>query len=147
MFLAVHTSFRCFPVIEEQRERTDKDTEILFLRQGVLNSIIQYSSASSQADQGKINEQFVYWELRKNLDIRYTLFYWRTADGKEVDFVLEKDRKYLPIEVKTGSAGKIPSGILHFFSYYPETEQRSFSNDGPESVHSAEGRTVFLLAV
>lgn len=32
---------------------------------------------------------------------RAGLFYWRTAAGEEVDFVIEAGRRLLPIEVKT----------------------------------------------
>ncbi|MFA6507214.1 MAG: DUF4143 domain-containing protein [Treponemataceae bacterium] len=121
-----------------------KTPKFYFYDQGVLNSIIQdFRPAQLRQDQGMLNEQFVYWELKKNLDIRYQIKYLRTADGKEVDFVLEKDREFLPIEVKTGwPAGKIPAGIPQFFKQYPETRSAVVLYDGAEMTVSVDGRTI-----
>ncbi len=133
------------PLSQNKGKELVKTPKFYFYDQGVLNSIIQdFRPLHLRQDQGMMNEQFVYWELKKNLDIRYRLAYWRTADGKEVDFILEKDREYLPIEVKTTAAEKIPSGILHFFSYYPETRAAVILHDGPEAVQSHEGRRIFF---
>ena len=114
--------------------------------QGVVNAVIQdFRPARLRQDEGMLNEQFVYWELKKNLDIRYQIKYWRTADGKEVDFVLEKDRAYLPVEVKTHwPEGKIPPGILQFFSLYPETRSAVVLYDGAERTVTHEGHTVIF---
>ncbi len=102
--------------------------------QGVLNAIVQdFRPAQLRVDAGTLHEQFVYWELKKNRDIRYQIKYWRTADGKEVDFVLEKDKELLPIEVKTTwPAGKIPSGLGHFLKQYPDTRAALVLYDGTE---------------
>ncbi len=112
--------------------------------QGVVNAIARdFREPGSRPDIGRLNEHFAFWEIRKSLDIRYSLFYWRTTDGKEVDFVLEKDRQYLPIEVKSAwTAGKVPPGIRGFFSYYPETRSALVLYDGTDKTIELEGRTI-----
>jgi len=50
------------------------------------------------------------------------LYYWRTASGQEVDFVLEVGDKVLPVEVKVSQkpTPKDARGLLAFLEEYPE---------------------------
>ena len=114
--------------------------------QGVINAIVQdFRPPALRPDAGMIREAFVYWELRKTVDIRYSIHYWRTADGKEVDFVLERDRMLLPVEVKSSwKTGKLPPGIKHFFNYYPETLVAVVLYDGAEATVVHEGRRIYF---
>lgn len=53
---------------------------------------------------------------------RPEVLYWRTADGKEVDFVIETPRRLLPIEVKA-STRALPAdarGLEIFLDEYPD---------------------------
>lgn len=53
---------------------------------------------------GHILENFVYTELVKQISRRegYKLFHFRTSDGKEIDFIIERqDRKLAAVEVKS----------------------------------------------
>lgn len=111
------------PLFTNKGKELVKTPKIYFYDQGVANAIMSdFRSPDKRQDCGALYEQFVYWELEKSLDIRFTLHYWRTADQHEVDFVVVKDREYLPIEVKTSwQAGKIPPGLKAFLRYYPET--------------------------
>jgi predicted AAA+ superfamily ATPase len=135
------------PLSSNKGKELVKTAKFYLYDQGVLNSIIQdFRPARLRQDQGAINEQFAYWELKKNIDIRYSLKYWRTADGKEVDFVLEKDREYLPIEVKSSwPSAKVPPGIRHFFDYYPETRAAVILYDGPEISRPDDGRLLYFV--
>ena len=54
---------------------------------------------------GCIVETWVFSQLYKQIkDIvpKVGLYYWRTQNGAEVDFILEIGNKLIPIEVKTG---------------------------------------------
>lgn len=53
-----------------------------------------------------------------------TLHYWRTKDGAEVDFVIDRGRSAVPIEVKLQSLSqaKPPGGLVRFIKKYrPDT--------------------------
>lgn len=52
------------------------------------------------------------------------VLYWRTATGEEVDFVLEIDRKLLPIEVKATSRPRVDDA-RHLKSFRDEYKGRS----------------------
>lgn len=135
------------PLSNNKTKELVKTPKYYFYDQGVLNAILQdFRPWHLRSDRGIMNEQFVFWELKKNLDVSYQIKFWRTSDGKEVDFVIEKDRQYLPIEVKSGwPGGKIPSGISHFFSYYPETMRAIVLYDGPEKITMLGDKTVHFL--
>jgi predicted AAA+ superfamily ATPase len=42
---------------------------------------------------------------------RAGIFYWRTAAGEEVDFVIEAGNKLIPIEVKAASSAMVESAL------------------------------------
>jgi predicted AAA+ superfamily ATPase len=52
------------------------------------------------------------------------VLYWRTAAGEEVDFVLEVDRKVIPIEVKATASPKV-GDARHLQSFRDEYKSRS----------------------
>ncbi len=135
------------PLSQNKGKELTKTPKFFFYDQGVLNAIIQdFRPSELRQDRGTIHEQFAYWELRKSIDIRYSIKYWRTADGKEVDFILEKDREYLPVEVKSAwPEGKIPPGISNFFAFYPETRSAAILYDGPCSVREEGGRAIHFV--
>ncbi|HOV94884.1 MAG TPA: ATP-binding protein [Spirochaetales bacterium] len=117
--------------------------------QGVINSIIQdFRDIELRSDAGTLREQFVFWELKKNIDIRFSLYYWRTADGKEVDFVLKKDQELLPIEVKSDwHPPALPNGLRHFLGVYPETRRAAVLYNGPEFTQVFGQCTVYFLPI
>lgn len=56
---------------------------------------------------GAMLETWVYGQLRRsfvNRGIRARLYYYRTGNGAEVDFLLEQDGKLYPMEVKRSSS-------------------------------------------
>lgn len=122
------------PLSTNKGKELSKTPKFYLYDQGVVNSIIQdFRAMELRPDIGTLREQFVFWELKKHIDVRYSLNYWRTADGKEVDFILTKDREMLPIEVKSGwRPPAVPPGLKQFLSVYPETRNAVVVYDGPE---------------
>jgi len=76
---------------------------------------------------GQLFEQYVGLELAWNARLlgSYKVRYWRDPDGPEVDWVLEKHRSYIPIEVKwTDSPNRRHAKhVLTFIGEYPESEK------------------------
>jgi len=55
------------------------------------------SSKHGRPDKGALEESFVLHELQKNLRVSQEIYYWRTREKEEVDFILvEKDLKSSP---------------------------------------------------
>ncbi len=91
---------------------------------GVRNVILKdFSLPCQRDDKGVLWESFVFLKLQTLLEPNMEIRFWRTKDGSEVDFILVKDRKPIPIEVKSTIAkGQIPNGLKRFLARYPNTK-------------------------
>lgn len=71
-------------------------------------------------------ENLVFRELRSWAGVssrRVGIFHWRTTVGEEVDFVIESDRRLLPVEVKATAHPRLRDarGLLAFRDAYRES--------------------------
>lgn len=74
---------------------------------------------------GHLFETYIAGELRKQMSLLAPaphLYHWRSAGGAEVDFLLERDNQFFPIEVKgkTRVSRSDARGILAFRAAYPK---------------------------
>lgn len=71
---------------------------------------------------------------------RAKIFYWRTVSGKEIDFVFERGRSLIVIEVKLSTAPnyKDTEGIKSFLEEYPETSMGIIIHTGNEVKYLGE---------
>ena len=90
---------------------------------GVRNCLLKDFSGSDRKDYGIILESFVFLRLQTMLQPNLEIKFWRTKDGGEVDFILLKDRKPIPIEVKAKiDQSEIPAGLTRFLNRYPDVQ-------------------------
>lgn len=85
-----------------------------------LTDLIVAGTAVDLVNKGGLAEMVLGWELIKynNPRSQHDLYYWEnTADGtrSEVDYIIARDMKVLPIECKSGTSGKMKS--LHLFMH------------------------------
>lgn len=83
-----------------------------------LTELIIAGTAEDLVNKGGLTEMVLGWELIKynNPRSQHDLYYWENvAEGtrSEVDYIMVKDLKVLPIECKAGISGKMKS--LHLF--------------------------------
>ena len=104
------------------------------------NNLEEYN----QLYRGAITENYVANQLVQN---GYDLYYWETTAGSEVDFIIIRDEKIIPIEVK--SSEKVRSKSLNTFikQYNPEYSIRiSEKNFGMENgIKSVPLYAAFLI--
>lgn len=85
-----------------QRKLT-KTCKYIIFDLGVRRLAAREGTQPSRETYGKLFEQFIGLEILKNIrhrNIRDQLYFWRDANGPEVDWVIMRDQKYIPIEVK-----------------------------------------------
>ena len=118
---------RCPSFSKIARKRLVKHPKFYFFDPGVLNALL--SNFTVSADRvGAIFEHLIFSQLAgsayaKDIDIDISTF--RTSQGAEVDFILEKDNELFAIEVKH-SKNIGPSdlkGLLHFSKLYAKPHQ------------------------
>lgn len=108
-----------------------KSSKYYMYDSGIRNAILKdFSALGERTDKGAILEGFVFLRLHTLLAPNVEIRFWRTKDGDEMDFVLLKDRKPLPIEVKSSlSNPKVSRGLRRFLLRYPETANAIVVNE------------------
>ncbi len=110
------------------RKKLIRSAKYIFFDLGVRRLAAHEGNAPSRQDLGRLFEQWVGLELIRCARLapaRSQVLFWRDADGPEVDWVIEAQGKYIPVEVKWTQAPKI-SDIKHlelFLSEYRESER------------------------
>lgn len=81
---------------------------------GPVKELVLAGTEADLVNKGSLAELSVGWELVKaaNLRHRYDLYYWENLSNgttSEVDYVIPSQMRILPIEVKSGTSGKMKS--------------------------------------
>ena len=91
---------------------------------------LESSPAAVSMQPGPLFEQWVGIELWKRLQYLGTgkLYYLRTKDGAEVDFILERDGALIPIEVKWTERPSLADArhLRTFMAEHPRVARRGF---------------------
>ena len=121
------------PFFSNLRKELVKMPMIYFNDLGLRNVLVNYFAPVEQrADKGALLENFVYRRLSEQFE-RDKIKFWRTADGNEVDFVIEESSKAgKAIEVKftVTDAGK--KKYKKFNELYPKYPLQFYSWRGTE---------------
>lgn len=90
------------PYYTNPRQEIIKAGKIYFLDLGIRNLALEnFNDINERSDKGSVLENAVFAELSNLLDFGINkLYFWRTKQKAEVDFVIEKGLNLLPIEVK-----------------------------------------------
>lgn len=135
-------NFLLKPYATNKRTEVTKTPKTFFYDNGVRNQILrQFSALELRADAGALLENAIYLELQKNLHISEELYYWRTKNVTEVDFVLRMDEHLFPIEAKLGSQKTIPPSIRSFSESH--NVQHAFILNLDEWSSVREGKTAY----
>lgn len=95
-------------------KRFVKSQKLFFTDSGVLSHLLGVSTAKDFKNShynGIIFETFIFSELLKGVkySMRNTkLFFYRTTDKKEIDFIIERNQKIIAVEVKLSQTITLP---------------------------------------
>jgi uncharacterized protein len=73
---------------------------------------------------GALLETYAFGQIQRHLLLQgisnSPLYYWRTKDGREVDFIIEKGGQFIALEAKLTSVPGLDAakGFSHFKGYY-----------------------------
>jgi predicted AAA+ superfamily ATPase len=120
-----YVNFRIYSYSNNLGNELKKSCKTYLYDLGIRNALLKdFSSVNDRPDKGTILETFVFLHIQSKIEPNMEIRFWRTKDGSEVDFILVKDRKPIPIEVKSViSAGQIPDGLKKFLTRYPNTKK------------------------
>ncbi|MFH2104897.1 MAG: AAA family ATPase [Parcubacteria group bacterium] len=113
------------PYFKNQRQEIIKAGKIYFRDCGIRNLALEnFNFFDDRTDKGSLLENAVSGELLfLNSQRAGKLYFWRTKQKAEVDFVIEKGLKLLPIEVKTRhKKSSVPKGLRSFLKKFSVQE-------------------------
>lgn len=110
---------KLLPYHRNSRTEIVKMPKCYFLDNGLRNSVIsQLQEIKNRIDIGLLLENSIYKELLLH-EKKHRLHFWRTKNGLEMDFVVEKENKIIPIEVKWRvPKGRISRSFRSFLSQF-----------------------------
>lgn len=107
------------------RNEIKKNKKIYFYDTGIVNAITRnFNPIANRNDVGALFENYMIAERKKYLEqnqIEAEMFFWRTTQQQEIDYIEKQHNKLLAIEFKWNerSKEKIP---ITFTQAYPHTE-------------------------
>ena len=93
------------------------DVGLLCAKKDIVAEDILYQSGDLDDFKGGMTENYVCCQLVAN---GYTCYYWMSERGAEVDFVIQRAGKAIPIEVKSAENTKAKSLNVYMGAYKPE---------------------------
>ncbi len=137
----VYTLSKCFhidlinPFFQNVKKELIKMKKVYFNDLGLRNSLINnFELPVQREDKGALFENFIYNQFR----IQYNpddIYYWRTADGNEVDFVIKKGMKTgIAYEVKWDCRKFNEKKYKRFITHYPEIELTCIDKENKEII-------------
>lgn len=93
------------------------DLGLLCAKKDLTAQDILYMSGDLENFKGGMTENYVHVHLTIN---GYVSYYWESARGAEVDFVIQRDGAIIPIEVKSADNTQAKSLKVYIESYKPQ---------------------------
>jgi len=110
----------------KSRRRLAQAPKYLFFDLGVQRVVSKAGPSHDQNTLGKLFENFVGLELVRYAHLSDTpvrVFYWRDHNGPKIDWLVEHNRDYIPIEVKWSSTPK-EKDIRHLKMFMDEHKSK-----------------------
>lgn len=93
------------------------DLGLLCAKKDLMANDILYMVEELNDFKGGMVENYVHSQLLAN---EYRTYYWESERGAEVDFVIQRDGKLIPIEVKSADNTRAKSLNVYMNTYQPE---------------------------
>jgi len=115
------------PYSSNLRSELFKQPKIFFYDSGLVQMLWLKSLQKELID--SIFETAIFSELCKKY-FPDNIFYWRTKDKKEIDFIIKTKDKFLPVEAKINFARFNPTAVKYFNRHYGLNDYRIVGMEG-----------------
>lgn len=125
-----------------------KNPKIYFLDSGLRNFLISnFASLLKRPDKGFLVESVVFANLNLALESMDRLNFWRTKGGAEIDFILNRRERIVPLEVKFVPLVKprLSPGFYRFLEAYKPKKGLVLTNGGgQQELKVGKSKIIFL---
>jgi len=106
------------PYYSNPRTELTKNPKVYFLDLGLRNYLLSdFRPIETRNDIGALMENYAYILLSQPNSVS-SLKFWRTKSKAEVDFIIEKEQKLIPIEVKYSSKPALGKSLHSFIEKF-----------------------------
>ena len=106
------------PYYSNPRTELTKNPKVYFLDLGLRNYLLSdFRPIETRNDIGALMENYAYILLSQPNSVS-SLKFWRTKSKAEVDFIIEKEQKLIPIEVKYSSKPAVGKSLHSFIEKF-----------------------------
>ena len=138
------------PYFQRKKREVIKMPKVFFLDLGLRNLVVkQFNELTLRPDRGALIENFSFIHLYRDRSPLNELYFWRTKQGTEVDFILQTQNDLIPIEVKhkaMNSNTPLPPGLKSFLTAYSTSQAVVITKDHFGQSKYGKTRVVFLPA-
>jgi uncharacterized protein len=125
------------------RRRLTKMPKYLFFDLGVRRASANEGVKLPNKYLGSLFEQFIGLELLRLTNLsskRAKVFFWRDVNGNEIDWIIEAEDKYIPLEVKLTASPKLHDAkhLQTFLDEYEQAENAYIVCTSPRKIKLAE---------
>jgi len=124
--------FRLRAFSRNLRKELTKKNKIYFHDLGIRNALVNnFSPMEFRMDKGALWENFCIVERMKHLqriEERRTTYFWRTHDGKEIDYIEEHNGQLEAFEFKISKNAK-PGNVKEFLNTYPNSSLQTVNSE------------------
>ena len=96
-----------YPYLENMRKRLIKTPKVYLMDTGIGNFFLENHNQEVLKKSGRFGNIFETWvigEIVKQISLmipKPNLYFWRTSNGAEVDLIMERGARLIPIEIKS----------------------------------------------
>lgn len=108
------------PFFRNLKKELTKMPKVYFNDLGLRNAMLnRFGEMETRTDKGALLENYFFSQFRQMYNLEQ-LHYWRTADGQEIDFIVEENfEKGMAYEVKWSDINFKPKRYAKFLEAYP----------------------------
>jgi predicted AAA+ superfamily ATPase len=109
------------PFLGGRRAEITSTPKVFFLDNGIRNLLHGgFEPFAARGDRGLVLENFVFTEVVKALGPLDEVAFWRTKNRAEVDFVVRRGDRLVPVEVKAAETARlnVPRALHSFLGAY-----------------------------
>lgn len=90
--------------------------DLIFVKKGITAEDVLYNLKELNDFKGRVVESYVSGQLTA---IGYSCYYWMSECGAEVDFIIQRERKVVPVKAKSAENIMAKSLSVYIQSYKP----------------------------
>ncbi len=118
------------------------------LDNGIINfSLGNFGKISYHSISGSYVENFIFNEIIKYKPIQYSVYFWRTKLGTEIDFILEGNDELIPVEVKWQNITRavVPKNLISFLGSHKNIKKAVIITRAFSDKIRREGKNVYFI--